>query len=348
MKAIFFEQHGGPEVLKYGEIPDPVAKPGEALIKVLAASLNHLDIWVRRGWPALNLTFPHVTGSDIVGEIISVKTPSSSQVAWQAGTVVIVNPGVISSEDEWTRRGQESISPGYKIIGENLPGGLAEYVTVPIENVFRMPDGFSNEEAAASLLVGTTCWRMLFSRGQLSPGETVLVVGSGGGVNSMAIKLSRAIGAYVIALASNANKARRALDIGAHQVIDIGEYPKWELEVFKISKGRGVDLVIDNVGASTIQQSIRSTARGGRIVTVGNTSGHNITFDNRMLFGKQISLIGSTMGSRQDFIDALAFMSRNGIKPIIDKISPLSQGIEALQYLEQGKQFGKIVLRPGK
>jgi len=347
MKAIFFEQHGGPEVLKYAELPDPVPAAGEALIRVRAAALNHLDIWVRRGWQGLTLPMPHITGSDVVGEIISVNSGQNKLApSFQLGTRVMVNPGIVSGEDEWTRRGEESVSPNYKILGEQLRGGLAEFLVVPVSNVFKVPEGVSDEQAVAPLLVGTTCWRMLFKRAAVQAGETVLVVGAGGGVNSLAIALAKAAGATVYVLASNKEKARKAIALGAIESIVISDTPNWSVEIMKITKGRGVDIVIDNVGAKTFTSSIRACARGGRIVTVGNTSGHEISFDNRLLFTKQISIIGSTMGSKQDFIEAMNFILTHKIHIPIDRVESLKDGIKMMQYLEEGRQFGKIILKP--
>jgi NADPH:quinone reductase-like Zn-dependent oxidoreductase len=342
MKAIFFEQHGGPEVLKYGDVPDPTPKLGEALIRVRAAALNHLDIWVRRGWKGLHLEMPHITGCDVAGEIVSVN--GSSQ--WKAGERVLVNPGICTVEDEWTRRGEDSISPGYKILGEQLRGGLAELVAVPIRNVYKIPEGISFEEAAAPLLVGVTTWRMLYKRADLRPGESVLVVGSGGGVNSLTISLATKTGATVYALAGSAEKAKRAKELGAIEAINYNEVRDWPIQLLKMTKGRGVDVVVDNVGQATISKSLRCVARGGRIVTVGNTSGYELTFDNRFIFAKQVSILGSTMGNSQDFVDVLEFMWQHDIKPIIDRVEPLKNGIEMLSYLERGEQFGKIVLKP--
>jgi NADPH:quinone reductase-like Zn-dependent oxidoreductase len=340
MKAIFFEQHGEIDVLKYADIPDPSPQQGEALIKIKAAALNHLDIWVRKGWKGLNVEMPHITGSDISGEIVSVNGASE----YKPGTRVIIHPGVNTTEDEWTRRGEDSVSPGYRIIGEQLRGGLAEYITVPIKNVFRMPEACTFEQAAAPILVGTTVWRMLLKQAKLMAGESVLVVGSGGGVNSLTILMAKALGAQVFALAGGEKKAKLAESLGAQVVIDYKKTSAWPSEIMKITKGRGVDIVVDNVGAQTIARSLQSVRRGGRIVTVGNTSGFEVTFDNRLLFAKQVSLTGSTMGSKQDFIDSMAFIHNQNIKIPIDRIEKLSKGIEMIKYLEEGKQFGKIVL----
>lgn len=342
MKAVFFEQHGGPEVLKYADLPDPKPAPGEALVKVKAVALNHLDIWVRRGWKGLVLEMPHIGGSDIAGEIVEV----NAETQWTAGTRVIVNPGIVGADDEWTRNGEDSVSPNYRIIGEQLRGGMAEYVTVPIANVFKTPEGLSDEQACAPLLVGTTCWRMLFKRAGLRAGESVLVVGSGGGVNSLSIQFARAAGSLVYVLAGSKEKAQKARELGAHEVIDYSEKTNWAVEVLRLTKGRGVDVVIDNVGARTMASSTRAVRRGGRIVTVGSTSGYEIPLDARLFFTKQISLIGSTMGNRQDFVDALQFMMLHNIKPVIDKVAPLKDAISMIQRLESGQQFGKIILKP--
>lgn len=342
MKAIYFEKHGGPEVFKLGSLPDPEPPPGHALVKVEAVALNFLDIWVRRGWPGLSLKLPHIPGSDIAGEVMAVNTTSE----WRAGMKVVINPGVVTVEDEWTRRGEDSVSPGYKIIGEDFPGGLAQYVVVPVGNMFLRPDTLPAEEACAPLLVGTTVWRMLFKRGALQAGETVLVVGSGGGVNSLAIMLAASVGANVIALAGGSEKAEQALRLGAQHVIDYKKVSNWHVEVLKLTRGRGVDLVVDNVGQSTIPMSLRAVRRGGRIVVVGNTSGFNVAFDNRLIFAKQISIIGSTMGSKQDFMDMLSYIWAKGLRIPIDTVETLDRGIDMLARLESGKQFGKIVIKP--
>lgn len=343
MKAIFFERHGEIDTLKYADLPQPEPKLGEALVRVRAVALNHLDIWVRRGWKGLTLDMPHITGSDVAGEVVAVNSPGTT---WTKGARVIINPGIITHDDEWTRKGDDSLSPGFKILGEQLKGGMAEYVCVPVANLYKLPDTVSFEEGAAPLLVGLTCWRMLFKRAQLRPGETVLVVGAGGGVNSLAILLAKAAGASVIALSSTADKIEKARRLGASTVIDYTQYQDWHAEVLKITKGRGVDVVVDNVGGKTFAKSLRAVARGGRIVTVGNTKGYELSFDNRLLFTKQVSLIGSTMGSRADFTEAMEFLFNNGIKIPIDTVAPLSEGLKMIKRLEDGQQFGKIVLKP--
>lgn len=344
MKALYFEKHGPREVLQYGELPRP--KPHgifNTVLRVEAVALNHLDIWVRRGWPGLKLSLPHIGGSDIVGEVIETVSESPFQV----GTKVLVQPGYVIKNDEWTERGEPSVSPNYRIIGEHVSGGLAEFVLVPHSNLEALPSGRSIAESAAGALTGLTCYRMLFTQGALKAGQKVLVVGSGGGVNSLAIQMIQAVGAEVIALGGSKAKCEHAKKLGASHVINYRECVRWGKEVLALTNGRGVDIVVDNVGATTMPESLKAVAPGGRIVTVGNTSGPDLQIDNRYIFSKQISIIGSTMGSAEDFRSAQKFLVDKGIHPVIDCELPLSRGIEAFDRMERGEHFGKIVLRPG-
>jgi NADPH:quinone reductase-like Zn-dependent oxidoreductase len=342
MKALCFSEHGGPQVLAYGEVPDPVPGSGEVLIEVKACALNHLDIWVRRGWPGLKLQMPHCGGADVAGVIAAV---GEGVREWRVGQRVVVDPGIQSEEDEFTWRGEPSMSPGYHILGEHRRGGLAEYVAVPARNLLSMPDQLEFAEAAAPLLVTLTAWRMLIERSRLRAGETVLVVGAGGGVNTMAIQIARLAGARVTVVASTAEKAERARELGADTVIDRSQVD-WGAEVLRQTGKRGVDLVVDNVGARTLNTSIRVVARGGRIVIVGNTSGPQVEIDLRYIFGKQISLIGSTMGGRKDFRAVTGLLWSGRLSPVIYATMPLSDGVRAFEMMERSDQFGKIVLLP--
>lgn len=342
MKAVYFERHGERDVLRYGEVPEPQAVPGSVVIRVRACALNYLDIWVRRGWPGLKLPMPHWCGADVAGEIAELGAGVSG---WSVGDRVVADPGVNRVEDEFTRRGEASVSPGYRILGEHVRGGAAEYVAVPAANLEKMPETAGFTEAAAPLLVGLTAWRMLVHRAGLRAGESVLVVGSGGGVNSMSIQVAKLAGAFVIAVAGSAAKADKARALGADVAVDRSA-SDWEKEVAALTGRRGVDVVVDNVGQATLAASMRAVARGGRIVIVGNTSGPQTEIDLRYVFGKQISLIGSTMGSHQDFRVVTRLLAEGRLAPVIDRVMPLAEGVEAYRLMEEGGHFGKIVLQP--
>lgn len=311
-------------------------------MQVKACALNHLDIWVRRGWPGLKLEMPHWGGSDISGIIAEI---GPGVAGWRVGQRVVADPGINTVCDEFTRRGENSVSPGYHLLGEQLRGGLAEWIAVPSGNLAAIPEGIDFPEAAAPILVALTAWRMLIHRAKLHAGETVLVVGAGGGVNSMAIQVAKLAGATVYVVAGNSAKAAKAEELGADAVIDRSRVD-WGRAILDLTGKRGVDVVVDNVGAATIGTSLKAVARGGRVAIVGNTSGHQAIVDIRFIFSKQISLIGSTMGSRQDFLTIASLLRSGRLKAVIDRTMPLSRGREAMEVLEKGDLFGKIVLTP--
>ncbi|MCE5335388.1 MAG: zinc-binding dehydrogenase [Desulfobacteraceae bacterium] len=342
MKALCFYQHGELDRLKFDDVPDPQAGPGEVLVRVKACALNHLDIWVMRGWPGLNLQLPHWGGSDIAG-IVAGTGPGVE--GWDTGERVVINHGLNAYEDEFTLRGEHSMSPGYGIIGEHTRGGFAECLVVPASNLVRIPDGIDFAKAAAPLLVTLTAWRMLIHRAKLKAGETVLVVGAGGGVNSVAVQIAKLAGATVYVVASNAEKAEKALGLGADFVIDRSK-ADWGGEVQRLTRKRGVDVVVDNVGKATLDTSMQAVARGGRIVMVGNTSGPLAEIDIRRIFGKQISIIGSTMGNKQDFHDITRMLWDGRISTMIDSVLPLREGRRGFEMMARGDLFGKIVLVP--
>ncbi len=342
MKALYFEEHGELDAIQYGEVPDPTPGPGEVLLRVRACAINHLDIWVMRGWPGLKLEMPHWCGADVAGEIMELGRGISD---WQVGQRVVVDPGINTIEDEFTRRGEVTVSPGYHILGEQVRGGAAEYLAVPTRNLAAMPEDVDFPNAAAPLLVSLAAWRMLIHRARLKAGESVLVVGAGGGVNSMAIQIGKLAGAMVYVVAGNKEKGSKAQELGADVILDRSQVD-WGREIYKLTGKRGVDVVVDNVGKATLDTSMRAVVRGGRIVIIGNTSGPHAEIDIRYIFGKQISLIGSTMGTHQDFRDVISLLWTGKLKPVIDRVMPLSQGREAYEIVEKGKQFGKIVLTP--
>jgi NADPH:quinone reductase-like Zn-dependent oxidoreductase len=342
MKALCYYEHGGSDVLRYDDVEDPVPGKGQVLVEVKACALNHLDIWVMRGWPGLKLDMPHWGGADISGVVAGL---SEGVTEFKTGTRVVIDHGINPVEDEFTRRGEHSMSPRYGIMGENTRGGFARYVTAPAKNLVTLPDNIDFPEGCAPLLVTLTAWRMLINRAKLRAGETVLVVGAGGGVNSTSIQVAKLAGATVYAVAGNAEKAQRAHELGADFVIDRSRMD-WGKEIQKLTSRRGVDVVVDNVGAATLNMSMAAAARGGRIVIVGNTSGPHVEIDVRMIFGKQISLIGSTMGAPQDFRDITALIWSGKIKTVIEEVMPLRDGKRGFEMMERGEMFGKIVLTP--
>ncbi|MGD2164100.1 MAG: zinc-binding dehydrogenase [Anaerolineae bacterium] len=343
MKALCFHEHGDVNVLSYDDVPRPELGPGEILVRVRATALNHLDVFVRRGWPGIDLPMPHWGGSDVAGEIAEL---GQGVNGWEIGQRVVVDPGITTRQDEFVRRGEHSVSPGYIILGEDVRGGHAEFAAVPAGNVMAMPESLAFPEAAAPLLVSLTAWRMLIHRARLRAGESVLVVGAGGGVNSMAIQMSKLVGARVYALTSTDEKMKKARALGADVVLNYCEDQQWSRTIYKLTERRGVDVVVDNVGQATLPSSMRAVARGGRIVIVGNTSGPHAQIDTRYIFGKQISLIGSTMGNHQDFRDVTNLLWSGKLKPVVDRVMDLSEGKRASEVLESGEKFGKIVLTP--
>ncbi len=342
MKALYFKEHGDLNVIQYGDVADPKPGVGEVLVRVRACAINHLDIWVRRGWPGLKLEMPHWCGADVAGEIIELGEGVSG---WEIGQRVVVDPGINILEDEFTRRGEFTLSPGYLVLGEQVRGGAAEYLAIPARNLAMMPEDLDYPEAAAPLLVSLAAWRMLIHQGKLRAGESVLVVGAGGGVNSMAIQIAKLAGARVFVVAGNKEKAARALELGADTILDRSKVD-WVREIYRLTHKRGVDVVVDNVGMATISNSMKAVVRGWRIIIIGNTSGPHAEIDMRFIFGKQISLIGSTMGTHEDFNDVTTLLWNGKLRPVIDRVMPLSRGKEAYAILERGEQFGKIVLTP--
>ncbi|MBM4442616.1 MAG: zinc-binding dehydrogenase [Candidatus Rokubacteria bacterium] len=341
MKALAFKEFGGPDKLAMLDVPDPKIGPGEALVRVRACALNHLDLFVREGIPALKTPLPFWTGCDIAGEVVEV-APDVTGLA--AGTRVAVNPNLTCGRCEFCLSGEDSLCVRYGILGEHQPGGLAELVKVRATNLLPLPSHVSFEDAASFILTNMTAWRMIVTQGQLRPGQDVLILGVGGGVSSTAVQIAKLGGARVIVTSSSDDKLERAKALGA----DIGiNYARedWAKRVFELTDKRGVDLVIENVGAATWKQSLRAVRNGGRVVTCGATSGPIGETDLRIVFWKQLHIIGSTMSSSKEFHDVMRLFFAGQLEPIVDEVVPLAEGAAAQQKLAAGKQFGKIVLK---
>lgn len=342
MKAAIFRAHGPVENLEYVDIPAPTPGPNDVLVRVRAVALNHLDLFVREGIPGLSLELPHIGGCDIAGEIEAVGVAVEG---WREGERVVINPSLSCGVCEFCIMGEESLCSRYQIIGEHVGGGAAEYIAVPSTSLFRIPDDYPFEQAAAVPLVFMTAWRSLISQGQLRAGQSTLILGAGGGVASAAIQIARFAGAKVYAASREETKRQQALDLGAHEVLDSNE--DFSRELWRRTNKRGVDVVLENVGAATWDRALRSVVKGGRVVVYGATSGPIVQLDLRQIFWKQYAIIGATMANRREFntVMRLVFWERQ-LQPVVDRVLPLAEIREAHRVLERGKQFGKIVLTP--
>lgn len=341
MKAVIFEEHGGPEVLHPADVPEPQIGPGEILLRVRACALNHLDLWIRKGIPGIEVPLPHISGSDIAGEVAKVGAGVNQP---RAGDRVLLNPGLRCGQCQHCAAGQDSLCRQYTLFGYKVDGGYAEYVKAPAGNAFPIPAFMNFEEAAAFPLVYLTAWHMLITRASLKPGESVLVLGAGSGVGGAAIQIAKASGARVIATAGTEAKLAKAKQLGADEAILHGDR-EWSRDVRQMTNKRGVDVVFEHVGQKTWDESLKSLAPGGRLVTCGATTGYDGKIDIRYLFSRQLSILGSYMGSRLELASALEFAERCKLKPVIDRVFPLAQAADAQRRLESREQFGKIVLK---
>ncbi len=343
MRAVVFERHGGPEVLAYREdISVPQPGPGEVLVAVRYAALNRLDDFVRTGWRGLDLAFPHILGSDFSGAISELGV---GVTGWTVGQRVVANPTLWCGACPQCVAGYHNRCDVFAILGEHVPGAYAEFVKVPARNLVAIPDGYPDDLAAAAPLVSVTAWHMLIAAGRLRAGETVLVVGAGGGVNSMAIQIAKFAGATVGVVAANSDKAAQAHRLGADWVIDRSLEANWSKAAYAATGRRGVDVVVDNVGAATWSASLRCLARGGRLLTVGGTTGYEAVTPVNLMFGKHLSIVGSTMGTQPDFETVMAQVFAGRLKPVIDRIFPLPQYPDALARMLAGDAFGKILVQ---
>jgi NADPH:quinone reductase-like Zn-dependent oxidoreductase len=340
VKAIVYSEHGGPEVLRYTDAPDPQIDVDEVLVRVRACALNHLDLWLRRGIPGVPIPLPHIPGSDIAGEIAKVGGKVTNV---RVGARVMLQPGISCGQCPKCLAGEDNFCRSYTLFGQMVDGGCAEYLKAPAVNVVPIPEKLSFEEAAAFPLVSLTAWHMLVTRAGLKPAETVLVLAAGSGVGGAAIQIAKAAGARVIATAGSDEKLAKARELGADEVIN---HSKQEIavEVKRLTDRRGVDVAFEHVGQATWEQSIRSLVPGGRLVTCGATTGYDGKLDIRYLFTRQLSILGSFMGSKAELFSALELLRRGLLKPVIDVMMPLAECAEAHRRLEHREQFGKIVL----
>jgi NADPH:quinone reductase-like Zn-dependent oxidoreductase len=341
LRAVVFNQHGPAEnLMLVTDMPIPEPAPDQVRLRVRASALNRLDIWVRNGWPGIKLPLPHIIGADAAGEVHAV---GSAVTGFAEGDRVVLDPGLSCGQCEYCRSGRENLCDHFQIMGEETDGTAAEYIVVPARNLLKIPDHISYETAAAASLVYLTAWHSLITKANLRAGESVLIVGAGGGVNSASIEIAKLAGAKVYVVGSSAEKLEQAKRLGADEVID-RSMEDWSKAIFTRTAKRGVDVVVDNVGKETLFSSIRAVRRGGRILIVGNTSGPIAEVDLRYLFRKHISIIGSTMAPHSDFVTVMNLVFDGRLKPVVGATFPLEEAVQAHQAMERGDVFGKIVL----
>ena len=342
MKAVIFRRHGGPEVLELADVPDPSPGPDDVLVRVKACALNYLDLWIRQGIPAYRITLPHISGCDVAGIIEQV---GSKVRQWKPGDAVVLAPGLTCGACEWCRRGEDNLCVSFGIRGAAVDGGYAELTVARARDVLRLPSGVSFEEAAAYPLVFLTAWHMLTGRAGLNAKERVLVQAAGSGVGHAAIQIARHLGATVYGTVGSPAKLAKANALGAAAVINYRQEDV-QARIRELTDGRGVDVVIEHIGPQTWESSLRSLAKAGRLVTCGASSGPDVPLDLRYVFSRQLSILGSMMGTREELDAVTELIGRRVLKPVIDTVYPLAQARAAQERMLSRNVFGKLVLRP--
>ncbi|HTK96003.1 MAG TPA: zinc-binding dehydrogenase [Terriglobales bacterium] len=340
MKAVRFHEFGGPEVLKYEDVPEPQTRKDQVLIKVKACALNHLDLWIRKGLPGVKL--PHINGSDVAGDIAEVGEYISDL---KVGQRVLLAPMTFCGHCQACTSGQQSLCRQFSVLGYLNDGGNCEYITVPRVNVIPIPDELTYDEAASVPLVFLTAWHMLVTRAQIKPGQFVLVLGAGSGVGSAAIQIGKLFNCRVITTAGDESKLERGRELGADYTIHHYQQ-KISEEVKKITAKAGVDVVFEHVGKATWDESLKSLKAGGTLVSCGATTGPDVSMDLRFFYSRQLSLLGSFMGTMGDLLEVLKFVFNGRLKPVVDKTYPMREARAAHERMEKREQFGKVVLNP--
>jgi len=348
MKTTLFRQHGGPEVLEYTDFPTPEPKPGEALVRLHAAALNRVDVMVREGWPGLKLDLPHINGADGAGEVVALGSPPppGEGLGLRPGDHVVINSNLGCGECDYCLAGWDNMCRNWHLLGETVRGTYAQYIALPVRQLYKLPADFDYHLAAGAALVYQTAWHSLITRGKLRPGETVLVVGAGGGVNTASIDIAKFSGAQVVVVGSNAEKLEKAEALGADVLIDRSKEENWSKAVFLATDKQGVEVAVDNVGI-TFMHSLRALKKGGRLLTVGNSGGPKFEIDNRYMFAKHLSIIGSTMSNLADFSTVMDLILARKLNPALDKSFPLEEAAAAQEHLWHGENFGKVTLDIG-
>jgi NADPH:quinone reductase-like Zn-dependent oxidoreductase len=342
LKAVRMHGYGGVEQLFFEDADEPkLSEADEVIVKLKAASINHIDIWNRMGATGINVALPHTLGADGAGLVVEVGAQSGNV---KVGDAVCLYPPTGCGRCEFCLTDQDFMCVYLRVLGERMEGTYAEYVKLPAQNCFPIPQGYSFEEAAAFPLVFITLWRMLITNAALRPGESLLIIGIGGGVASASLQLAKKIGAQVIVTSGSDEKLDRAQKLGADHGINHFKHDFVKI-VSELTENRGVDVVLDCVGGEVWRKSLASLTRGGRLVTCGATAGGQPNDDINAIVSKQLKIYGSTLGSRDEFRTLISFMDAAKIKPIIDSVFPLKDAAGAQRYVEEAKQFGKVVLR---
>jgi NADPH:quinone reductase-like Zn-dependent oxidoreductase len=340
MKAVRIHQFGGPEVLTYEDVPDPEPRKDQVLVRVRACALNHLDIWVRKGLPGVKL--PHILGSDVAGEVVGV---GEYVGGFKTGQRVLLAPMHYCGHCEKCVAGVQNQCRAFTVLGNGVDGGNCELICVPPANVIPIPDSLDFNQAASVPLVFVTAWHMLVGRAGILPGQTVLVLGASSGVGIAAIQIAKFFHCRVITTAGDDAKLAKGRELGADYGINHYQQ-KISEEVRKITNKEGVDIVVEHVGAATWDESVKSLKSGGTLVTCGATTGPNVALDLRHLFARQLTLLGSYMGTMGELHEVLRHVFAGRLKPVVDRVFPLSELRAAHEYLEGSQMFGKIVVNP--
>lgn len=341
MKAVFIEEHGGPEKLVHGDRPDPEIAPGEVMLRVRASALNHLDLNLRQGG-GYRGSLPRVLGCDVAGEIASISP--EAQTSLQVGDRVLLDNRVKCGRCESCRLGLDQYCTSQQRIGVDLDGGHAEYVTAPARNAYKIPDHMSFTEAAALPIAAHTAWHCMITQGQVRPWDDVLIQAAGSGVGSMGIQIAKMVGARVITTAGSDWKLEKAKELGADEVINYRETSSFSQRVRELTGGKGVDLVFDCVGADVWEENLQCLKPGGRLVITGVTSGARASMDLSILQGRPLHLMGSGGRSQRTFADMMKVVHHGALRGIVGRVFPLVEVAEAHRTMEARDFFGKLVI----